>query len=179
MRTSKVKQAWVAGLTAGLTVVALGACSNDPPNGFKTIQQGRLEVSVLEHLEPGHAQVGDYWDVALQDEAADEDAKYRFVASGDFPDKTAVLALSQLRLFSALGTPDESGGFSQVLDGEDSEMWRWDFTYNDGDYQVVVWAISDEPSGLVSVVGLTGAGELDEDTIGTIESSIRILPAES
>lgn len=163
-------------LGAVALVMLLGACSSTP-DGFRSVEQGYLKIDVPAEWQPGDLEPGSYYDLALQDEPAQEDATYIFVASSDFPDTGARLALSQLRLFAAFGTPDESGGMSQVADEDAGEMWRWDFTVGNGSHQVVMWALEDRASGHVVVAGVSAKGGLDAELVDTIEDSIEIIPA--
>lgn len=166
-------------LAAACALTLVAGCSGGPADGFRKLEQGRLGVDVPEDWQPGKFRTGDFWDVTLQDEPDTEDPKLRFVASSEFPDTNANLAMTMLETSSAFGEPDESGGFTQLVTEDDREMWRWDFTYGDGSHQGVAWTLDDKASKHVVGVAVMTQGELDEGTVEAIEDSIRILPVPS
>lgn len=167
---------WATGLAIAVALALVAGCSGGTPDGFRTLDQGRLEVDVPEEWQQGEFTTGEFWDVVLQDEADTEDPQLRFVAASDFPDTDANLAMTLLQTSAAFGEPDESGGFTQVLVEDDHEMWRWDFTYGNGSHQGVAWTLDDKASEHVVGVAVLTRGELDDATVGAIEDSIRILP---
>lgn len=162
---------------AGLLMfgLVLSGCSG-PADGFRTLEQGRLRIDIPEGWEPGDNKPGDFFDISLQDDPKQLDAGFVFVASSEFPDANARLALSQLSIFNSFGAPDEQGGMSKLHSDDHGSMWRWDFTIGDGSHQVVIWAIDDGSLGHVVVAGVVGKGGLDDDLIDTLEHSFELVP---
>lgn len=155
----------------------LTACSGDgPPEGYRTLEQGRLRVAVADSWQPVELGAASAFDVVLQDVPDDAELTYRFAASSDYPDDSARGVMAQMQSAAAFGTPDEPGGLSAVERDDGAEMWRWDLTYDDGAYQVVTWALHED--GLTVVVSLTGRDEIPAEMIDAVGESIEILPAE-
>lgn len=145
----------------------LSGCSGD---GYRHLEQGRLRVDVPDSWEPGEV-AATAFDVVFQDAPEDEDMIYRLAASSDYPDRSARGAIAQLMSFGAFA-PDESGGVSRVERDDELAMWRWDMTYDAGEYHMVAWALTEEE--FTVLVTVTGRGGLDPAMVERMQDSIAI-----
>lgn len=161
---------------AVLVAFALGGCGGgqDVAEGYRELEQGRLRVQVPDSWQPVELDGATAFDVVLQDDPDGDALTYRFAASSDYPNPSARGAIAQLRSSGGF-IPDESGGVSQVERSDGAAMWRWDLTYDDGEFQAVAWALTED--GFTVVVTLAGRGGLDPETIATVGDSIELAPA--
>ncbi|MGO1316779.1 MAG: hypothetical protein ACTMIR_07070 [Cellulomonadaceae bacterium] len=144
-------------------------CSDSP----KTIDaDGVLLSATYPALDPATTAVTvDVPGFEPLDVPEDEGMIYRLAASSDYPDRSARGAIAQLMTFGAFA-PDESGGVSRVERDGELAMWRWDMTYDAGEYHMVAWALTEEE--FTVLVTLTGRGGLDPAMVERMQDSIAI-----
>ncbi len=155
----------------GVAALLAGCSANgqDVPDGWAVATQGRLGVMVPETWVDGLA--SGIVDLVRQDVAGTEPG-FRLAASSDYPDSSARGALGQVQTLNVLGTPDESGGMSEV-EG-DRDMWRWDLTTDQEAYHLIAWALCDKSPDQCALVTLVATGPIDGDMATTIQESIEL-----
>ncbi|TRW42878.1 hypothetical protein [Georgenia yuyongxinii] len=155
------------GLVAGCTAAAT-------PEGWTRLEKGWLAVDVPKAwVEVAMDQTGPY-DVVLQDTESTDDAQYQLAAATEFGTETARATMGTLDAQAPFGALDGDGGLTELDADGDLDLWRWDFTFDDGAYQGVSWAAHDPATERTVVVHLTGQ-ELPEETVQHIEDSIEVL----
>ncbi|MFH5822151.1 hypothetical protein [Georgenia sp. AZ-5] len=165
-----VARAAVAAAGAG-TLVA--GCASGTPEGFTRLEQGWLAVDVpAEWVEVAMEQTGPY-DLVLQDTESAQDAELQLAAATEYGTHPARGTLSLVRAGQPFGPIDDGDKLSEVEGQDGQELWRWDFTYDDGGYQGVTWVAHDPEAERTVVVALT-AEELDERTVQDVEDSIEV-----
>lgn len=172
----------MAGRLARAVAVAVGAgallagCAAGTPDGFTHLEQGWLAVDVPENLvEVPEAASGAY-DVVLQDAA--EDPQVQLAAATEYGTNPARGTLSVVRAEQPFGPVDDGDKFSQVEGRDGQELWRWDFTYDDGGYHGVTWVAHDPDTQRTVVVALS-AVRLDDATVQAVEDSIEVRSEDS
>ncbi|WP_127126626.1 hypothetical protein [Georgenia sp. SYP-B2076] len=152
--------------------VLLTACSGTgTPEGWMRLERGWLAVDAPEELiEVPEEQAGAY-DLVLQDTRESPDVQ--LAAATEYGTASARSTLTVVRLESPFGRLDEGDEFSEVETDGDRELWRWDFTYEDGAYQGVGWAAHDSETERTVVVALTGK-DLADQTVQQVEQSIEV-----
>ena len=168
-----------------LAAALLAGCSSAadtpvPPEGFTRIEQGWIGVHVPEGLVDKPDKGAGKFDIVLEDDP--EKPTLQIVIASDYSDggPSAHAAMSMLRSTRPVSNVDnngQGGPFTEVRSDEDGrDVWKWPFTYDDGEYEGVAWTADDgkEDERVVAVI-LTGR-DLDENVVKEIEDSLEVLP---
>lgn len=160
-----------------LGAMLLAACGGPGvPEGWRQVEQGWLSVNVPEGwVEVPDAAVGPY-DLVLQDSA--DDPTVQLVAATEYTTSPAWAVLGNVRDEQPFGPLDDAGTISPVERGDDLFVERWDFTYEDGEFEGVMWAAGDDDAGRSVALGVTGS-DLSEETVQRIQESIQVLSEEA
>ncbi|GAA1633705.1 hypothetical protein GCM10009790_14710 [Georgenia ruanii] len=172
----------MAGKVARAVAAAVGAaallagCTSGTPDGFTRLEQGWLAVDVPKGLVAVPEAESGAYDVVLQDAA--EDPQLQLAAATEYGTNPARGTLSVVRAEQPFGPVDDGDKFSEVEGRDGQELWRWDFTYDDGGYHGVTWVAHDPDAARTVVVALS-AVELDDATVQAVEDSIEVRPADA
>ncbi|HEX5533644.1 MAG TPA: hypothetical protein VFX33_07885 [Actinomycetales bacterium] len=167
-----------------LAAALLAGCSSTadtpvPPEGFTRIEQGWIGVHVPEGLVDKPDKRAGKFDIVLENDV--EKPTLQLVIASDYSEDGpgAHAAMSMLRSTRPVSNVDDNGQgglFTEVRSDEGRDVWKWPFTYDDGEYQGVAWTADDgkDDERVVAVI-LTGK-DLDEKVVKEIEDSLEVLP---
>lgn len=175
----------------GIGLGALVSCSKeiDAPEGWVRHEKGLLSVAVPPELHdvavPQDMQ-GSAWDWVLQDKEDfnDPGAMVRLTAMTAGPSAVIVYppadAAEVARILGSLnlfGDSDLTYPNPREVEGGEDEVQRVDMPYGDGAGHDYLLVAKDDKSGLMVVVGLTGAGVTEEIVTG-VTAGIRVVVPE-